>query len=128
CRRLGGRGRADVRTPAKSAQLARPVNADLVTLDLVPDQLKFEFLTPLLELFHRPLARKNFVLERDIGLSEPSHPRFDGREIRLRNWLSEVEVVIETVLHSGPDAVPRFRVVLRDRRCQQDGSRVSELL
>ncbi len=68
-----------MRTSAKVEKLARPVNADLVTLDLVPDQLQLVVLTPLLELLNGPLPRKNFVLERDIGLSEPSHPRFDGR-------------------------------------------------
>ena len=84
---------------------AGPIDADLVALDLVGDQLQLVVLAALAELFDRGSAREHLVHERNVRLGQPSHPRLDRGQVRLRDRFAEVEVVVEAVLHRGPDAV-----------------------
>src|SRR5205823_7219333 len=98
-------GRAHVRAATEVEKGAGAVHADLVALDLVRDQLELVGLPATRELFDGLRARKHVSLEWNVCLREPSHPRLDGREVRLRDRLGELEVVIETVLHRRTDAV-----------------------
>ena len=95
-----------MRAATQVEEVACAIHADLVAFDLVCDQLELVVLAPPAELVNRLLARKHLVHERDIGLGELAHARLDCRQVRLRDRLAaEVEVVVEAVLHRGPDAV-----------------------
>ena len=103
-----------MRTPAKVQEIACPVDAHLVALDLVGDQLQLVVLAALAKLGHRLIARERLVDERPVLVDDAAHPRLDRAEVRLGNGLGEREVVVEAVLHGRANAVFRVGVQLHD--------------
>src|SRR5258706_8419257 len=111
-------------TATQVEKVAGPVHADFVALDLVRDQLELVVLPALAELLDRLLAGKNFMHEREIRLREPAHSRLYRRQVRLRDGLAEIKVVVEAVLHRGADSIFRLGIELRHSSREQVCGRV----
>src|SRR5450759_801757 len=126
--RLQVAGRPDVRSSTQVEEFAGSIDAHLVALDLVVDQLELVVLVPLTKLCDRLLTRKRLVHEGPVLLSDPTHPRLDGAQFGLRDGLAEGEVVVEAVLYRRADTVLRVGVQLHDRRREQVCGRVPQQL
>ena len=119
-------GGLDVRPTTEVEEIAGAVNAHLVPLDLVFDQLDLVVLSAPPELCQCLLARHGLLREGSVLLREAAHARLDCRQIRLRHRLAEGEVVVKAVLHWRPDAVPGVRVQLGDGRGEEVGRRMPQ--
>src|ERR1700680_961758 len=99
-----------MRSPAQIQEIAGAVDAHLVALDLVLDELELVVLAALAKFLDRLCPRQGVVNERPILVYDAAHSRLDGAQIGFRDGLVEREVVVKTVLYRGADAVLRVRV------------------
>ena len=119
-------GACDVWASAQVEKFARVIDADLVALDLVSDQLELVVLPPFGELLDGLVARESLLHERPVLVSDAAHARLDRGQVRLRDRPGEREVVVEAVLDRGTDAVLGIGVQLGDGRRQQVCGRVPQ--
>ena len=105
-------GRAHMRAAAKVQEVPGAIDAHLVALHLVGDELELVVLPPPAKLFGGLLAGHRLVHEWDVRLGELAHARFDRGQVGLGDRFREGEVVVETVLHRRTDAVAGVGVEL----------------
>ncbi len=118
-------GRRDVGAEAEIREAPLLVNGDL-RVALLPDELDLELLAPGLEEADGLFLVQDAAADGHVRFDGCLHLLLDGLEVLGRERALPQEVVVEAVLHRGPDAGLGLRIELEDGVGQEVGGAVAQ--